>query len=232
MSDILNRKSPLVPMEDVARFIRQLSHDLRNHLNAAELQAAFLGEVAADAETKDEVKRLRAMLGHFGDNLQQVTAALADIKLIAMPYGAADFMEDLQQKLTAERPEESAAIEWKVNVGAATLQIDPQILQPAFLELFANAFTHTRGSGPLQASMEADGNHATFVLEEPKSDFAGTTEAWGQRPFTSIKHGHYGLGLPRVFRIIEAHGGEIRAEYDAARSVLRTTVVLPLSRES
>jgi hypothetical protein len=30
-----------VAMPDVARFVRQLSHDLRNHLNAAELQSAF-----------------------------------------------------------------------------------------------------------------------------------------------------------------------------------------------
>ena len=33
-----------VPWVDAARFIRQFSHDLRNHLNAIELQSAYMGE--------------------------------------------------------------------------------------------------------------------------------------------------------------------------------------------
>ena len=34
-------------MPDIVKFIRQLGHDLRNHLNAAELQAAYLAEINA-----------------------------------------------------------------------------------------------------------------------------------------------------------------------------------------
>ena len=49
-----------VPMAVVVRFIRQLSHDLRNDLNAAELQSAFLKEIAEDGESRRaEVQRLR-----------------------------------------------------------------------------------------------------------------------------------------------------------------------------
>ena len=35
---------------DIVRFIRQLSHDLRNHLNAIELQSAYIGELERDEE--------------------------------------------------------------------------------------------------------------------------------------------------------------------------------------
>ena len=38
-----------VSMPDVVKFVRQLAHDLRNHLNAAELQSAYLDEIAEDA---------------------------------------------------------------------------------------------------------------------------------------------------------------------------------------
>ena len=51
-----------VDWNDVVRFMRQLSHDLRNHLNAAELQVAYLNELAESAEMKEEVKRLREMM--------------------------------------------------------------------------------------------------------------------------------------------------------------------------
>ena len=46
-----------VAWTDIVRFVRQLSHDLRNHLNAAELQAVYIGESTGDAEIKEPVRR-------------------------------------------------------------------------------------------------------------------------------------------------------------------------------
>ena len=36
---------PSIPWSRVTKFIRQLNHDVRNHLNAIELQSAFVGEI-------------------------------------------------------------------------------------------------------------------------------------------------------------------------------------------
>src|SRR3954452_14207028 len=88
-----------VAMPVVMKFIRQLAHDLRNHLNAAELQSAYLSEIAENAELRDEIKRLRGMVAQVGLNLQQVTAALSQPPLTEMPYVVGEFIEDLQQKL-------------------------------------------------------------------------------------------------------------------------------------
>ena len=113
-------------MPDVVKFVRQLGHDLRNHLNAAELQSVYLAEIAENPEFKDEVKRLRTMIFEVGASLQRVTSALGAAKLTLMPYGAADLADDLRQKLAADYPDESAKIEWNVQVGEAALRIDPQ----------------------------------------------------------------------------------------------------------
>lgn len=220
-----------VPLADVARFVRQLSHDLRNHLNAAELQSSYLGELSDDAEMKDEVKRLRSMLAEMSASLQRVTQALSAVKLTLMPYEVVNFVEDLRRKLATDFPTETEAIEWKMGGGKAELQIDPQVLQPAFLELFANAFQHERGAGALRATAEMNGAEFTFTLTEPKTNFSGETESWGRRPFSKMKHGHYGLGLPRVLDIIEAHHGKLRARYDSGSASLVTTVVLPLATD-
>ncbi|MEY2490923.1 MAG: hypothetical protein QOC70_2865, partial [Verrucomicrobiota bacterium] len=169
-------------MPDVVKFVRQLSHDLRNHLNAAELQSAYIAEIAADPELKEEVKRLRAMISEVGASLQRVTSALGAARLTLMPYNAADFVEDLRQKLAAGHPEESGKIEWRVQLGDATLQIDPQSLQPALVELFANAFRHDRAEGVI--SVEARPENARFMLtiREPKRSFERSTENWGREP--------------------------------------------------
>ena len=217
-----------IPMPDVVRFVRQLSHDLRNHLNAAELQSAFLNEIAEEAEVKQEVQRLRAMLSEMGTSLQRLTTSLAEIRLTEMPYPATAFIEDLQQKLATQKPEQSSAVDWNVQADGATLNIDPQVLQQAFLELLANAFLHERGDGQIVANAEARDGKFHFVLREPKPAFSGSIETWGKQPFRKVKHGHYGLGLPRVRSIIQAHRGEFTAQYDQPSSSLITTVVLPL----
>ena len=53
-------------MRTMVGFVRQLSHDLRNHLNAVELQTAFLNELAETPELKEELQRLREMLSEMG----------------------------------------------------------------------------------------------------------------------------------------------------------------------
>jgi signal transduction histidine kinase len=216
---------------DIVRFVRQLSHDLRNHLNAAELQAAYIGELAGDGELKEEIKRLRATIGRLGAILQKLSADLGQIKPSFMPYRAADFVEDLRQKFTHDFPNESAVVDWHVQPGDATLNVDPQLLQQALLELFDNAFQHERGQGPVAATARIDNDRFVFTLREPKVRFELATENWGREPLQRISQGHYGLGLNRVRAIVEAHGGKLRAHYDPTESVLLTTITIPLSAE-
>lgn len=216
-----------VPMPDVVRFVGQLSHDLRNHLNAAELQSAYINEVAQEAELKGEVKRLRGMLSEMGASLERLATALSDVTLTEMPYEAAIFVEDLRAKVVAQFPEQSAGIDWEVNLGNESLVIDPQLLQEAMLELFANAFQHERGEGRIAASASIEAQKFVFTLREPKKAFSASTQEWGRQPFRSVKHAQYGLGLARVRSIVEAHQGQLSALYDASFATLVTTVTLP-----
>ena len=218
-----------VSLPDVVKFVRQLAHDLRNHLNAAELQSAYLAEVAEEPELKEEIKRLRTMVSEVGANLQSLTAALSQPRLTEMPYSAADFVGDLQQKLAAEHPDESTKVQWNAQMEDASLQIDPQVLLPALTELFANAFRHNRGEGVISIEARIDGESFLFTLREPKQSFERSTENWGREPMQSVSQGHYGLGLHRTRSIIEAHRGQINARYDSRSSSLITTVVLPLA---
>ena len=221
-----------VSMPTVVRFVRQLSHDLRNNLNAAELQSAYLKEIAEDAEVKSEIQRLRAMLSEMGASLQKLTALLAPPKLNELTYGSSDLMEDLRAKAAMEFPEESAAFEWDTAGDAAILNIDPHLILDAFLELLRNALRHGRGEGPISVSGKASGGEFVITLREPKAAFDSSTENWGREPFRAVKHGHYSLGLHRARNIVEAHQGSLKAQYDGRDSVLVTTVVLPVADAS
>jgi K+-sensing histidine kinase KdpD len=223
-SDLLS-----VPWIDTVRFVHQLTHDLRNHLNAIELQSAYISELDASAELKGEIKRLREMISGLTAVLQKLSG-LGEVKPNLISYQASDFVEDLRKTIAHEFPKESAEITWDIQTGGAMLNVDPQLLQQAFSEVFANAFQHDRGKGALVAAARIDGKRFVFTLREPKTRFESSTENWGREPFRRITRGHYGLGLNRVRVIMEGHGGEMHAEYDPKGSTLLTTLTLPNAR--
>ncbi len=224
-SDLLS-----VPWIDTVRFVHQLSHDLRNHLNAIELQSAYISELDASAELKGEIKRLREMISGLTAVLQKLARGLGEVKPNLISYRASEFVEDLRKAIAHEFPKESAEITWDIQAGDAMLNVDPQLLQQAFSEIFDNAFQHDRGKGALVAATGIDGKRFVFTLREPKARFQSSTENWGREPFRKITHGHYGLGLNHVRFIMEAHGGEMHAEYDPKGSTLLTKLTLPLAR--
>ena len=221
-------ESPSVPWPDMVKFVRQLSHDIRNNLNAAELQSAYLAELAEEGEMKTEVQRLREMVSQIGTSLQRLTAGLSQANPNLIPYPAADFVEDLKQKLAKEYPDNAAKVSWDVQLKDATLQVDPQLVQQAFLEIFSNAFQHERNIKSITAKAYIDKNRFVFELREPKARFELSTENWGREPLRNVSQGHYGLGLNRARSIAEAHGGDFRGEYDRKTSTLITTMTLPI----
>jgi K+-sensing histidine kinase KdpD len=214
----------------MVKFVRQLSHDIRNNLNAVELQSAYLAELAQDPELKNEIQRLREMTSGIGVNLQRLTAGLSQITPNCISYPAADFVQDLKQKFATEQPDNASKVTWDVQLKEGNLQIDPQLMQQALLELFTNAFQHERNVKSITAKAYVDNDHFVFQLHEPKARFESSTENWGFEPMRNVSQGHYGLGLNRVRAIAEAHGGDFRADYDRKTSMLTTTMRLPLSK--
>lgn len=225
-----NQSDINVSWDNIVRFLRQLSHDLRNDLNAVGLQAAFVSELTGDdAELKEEVKNLRALISKLAVTLEGISSAVGQVSPNMMPYRVSDFIEDVRQKIANNFPAESAAINWENQTSDAMVSIDPQLLQFALLEIFRNAFQHERGEGALTASARINHEKFIFTLTEPKARFEISTANWGREPIGKVRQGHYGLGLNRVRVILEAHDGELRAQYDPKASELITTITLSIS---
>jgi K+-sensing histidine kinase KdpD len=202
----MSQYDPSVPWPQVEKFIGQLNHDLRNHLNAIELQSAFLGEIVQTDEARNEIKRLREMTAEMNARLH------------------------LRARVTAKHREDAAAIEWQVSLGKEELEIDPQLVLAAFEELLENALNHERGEGPLVFAADGDGAFIKFTLREPKKNPPASIDDWGARPFAEMRHGHYALGLFRARSIFAAHDGTLQASFDPASGTLLTVVRLPRAK--
>jgi len=221
-----------IPWADTSHFIRQLSHDLRNDLNAIELQSTYISELEKTEELKGEIKRLRQMVSNLASTLQHLSRAVGEIAPNPIPYRASDFIEDLRSHIEHDLPKESAEITWDIQLGDAMLNIDPQLLQEVFSELITNAFRHDRGKGPIMAAAKIADARFLFTFHEPKSRFDSPTQNWGREPLRKITLRHYGLGLNRARAIVEAHGGKLHAQYDPNVSALITTLTLPVAGKS
>lgn len=218
-----------VPWADTVRFVRQLSHDLRNDLNALELQSAYIAELTQDQELQTEIKRLREVVSGLNSTLQRISRAVGEVTPNMVSYRAAEFLADMRTEIERRFSNKGDQINWNVQLQDVMLHVDPQLLQEALVELFANAFRHHRGNGPLLARAEINSDCFLFTLHEPKPGFDSATQNWGREPLRYISQRHYGLGLNRVRAIVEAHGGELQAEYDSKASRLITMLRLPVS---
>jgi K+-sensing histidine kinase KdpD len=217
-----------VTWENIVRFVRQLSHDLRNDLNAAELQAAYLDEIGTDSEIKTEIRRLREMLARTAGHLQKLSARVVQPQPHMIEYRASELLEDVRAKIERELGN-AAAVKWAIQPSDAVLNVDPQLLQEGLLELFTNAFRHDRDTAePVIATAKIDNGQFVLTLDEPKGQFDAQVENWGREPLRNASPGHYGLGLNRARVIVEAHGGELHAQHARNQSILRTTVTLPV----
>jgi two-component system, OmpR family, sensor histidine kinase KdpD len=217
-----------VPWSDTVRFVRQLSHDLRNDLNAIELQSAYITELTQDQELQTEIKRLREVVSGLNSSLQRLSRAVGDVTPNMISYRAPEFLADMRTEIEREFSNRSAEINWNLQIEDVMLRVDPQLLQEVFVELFANAFQHDRGNGALLANARIGNDRLLFTLHEPKPAFDSATQNWGREPLRKISPRHYGLGLNRVRAIVEAHGGELEAHYDPKGSALVSTVTLPV----
>ena len=218
-----------VPWSDAVRFVRQLSHDLRNDLNAIELESAYIAELTQDQELQSEIKRLREATSGLNSTLQRLSKAVGEVTPNMISYRADEFLADMRTEIGRKFSNKNDEINWNVQLRDVMLHVDPQLLQEVFVELFANAFRHNRGNGPLLARAEISGHRFLFALHEPKQGFDSATQNWGREPFRHVSQRHYGLGLSRVRAIVEAHGGKLQAEYDSKASRLITMLILPAS---
>jgi len=220
-----------VPWENFVKFVRQLSHDLRNQLNAAELQSALIGELTSDEELKTEARRLREMGSQLGVTLQGLSTLVAEPRPTLLPYTVQDFINDIEKKIGDEFPGKGSTVTWDISSPEATLNIDPQLIGWAAVELFRNAFRNDKAGDELHVKASVADRRFTFCIREPKTGGEIDPSEWMQ-PLQKVSHGHYSLGLRRARNIIAAHGGELTTSFDPASRMLISTISLPLSTES
>lgn len=218
-----------VPFDRVATFIRQVTHDVRNNLNAMDLQAAYVVELVNDPEAVEEVRRIRSHIQQAAKQLQALSGNFWVAAPNLVTYSAKIFVEDLQDRLAKMHPDHAPKVNWTVNLGEKMVSLDLEMIFAAISEVFKNAFQFKEGDAPIEARVRDEEGKFVVELMEPKSTVPSDPERWGREPFLSSRRGAYGLGLYRARRIFAEHAGELRFSHDSGRNLLSSKIVLPFA---
>ena len=219
-----------VPWPQVERFVGLFTHDVRNGLNALELQLTFLGEVSEDPDAKEEVKRMRSSVADLTRQLQAVRLATSAPNPRAFSYPAADFAEDLRERFDRQHADSTARVRWEIASGTGSVEVDPELSMAAVLELLANALFHAVEGSPVRVHAACDAAAMELAIHQTLAAAPqASPQEWGRTPLASSRRDGYGLGAFRARRIIESQGGTLRFAYSEADQTLVTTVTLPVA---
>jgi K+-sensing histidine kinase KdpD len=206
-----------VPWTKIATFVLQLSHDLRNDLNALSLEAALLKEFVTDPDAVTSANRIQSQLRDIAQRLKDLSGRFI------LPAANPSVISINELAAELQRATGSISIEWLETEGTGSVNTDPALLSRAFVELATNAAERGKGGAKPQARLRATSSEAVLILREP-----GTPSyEWPETPFAAVRGGHYGIGLPIAAAILRGLGAQIdRANED---DWFETRITLPVA---
>jgi signal transduction histidine kinase len=221
---------PDIPFTRLIKFVRQVTHDVRNGLNAIDLQAAYLGELAGEGELGEEAGKMRQMIAHVTADMQELSARFAELRPVIMECPVEDFLLGLKEAVDQEFGNQAKRVVWESKMGKEEVEMDYTMLSNALMELVRNAIYFREGDQAVHFTASDEGGKATFEVRQKRSQPDTKTEKGGKAPLDSNRRGGYGLGLFYVRRIMDTLRGELDIGYDAKAGELRARVSLPLKK--
>lgn len=201
-------------------FIGAVSHDLRapvRHLRG------YLGILRRRAEQRlsDDDRRLLDILDGAAGRLAQMIDELLDLSRTSqtvLRVQPVDLNAVVRRAWTNLAPEtEARRIDW-VTGALPTVPGDPDLLRLAFENLLGNAIKYTAGRAQarIEVGVKREGHDWVVFVQD---DGVGFDPRYTHRLFGAFQRLHddkefqgIGMGLVNVRRIIERHGGTVRAE--------------------
>lgn len=193
-----------------------LAHEIRNPLNAVNLQLKLLerrlAQVNADEgllepgrRVQDEVNRLARLLREFLMFARPGYLSTQEVDLSELVRHVAK----LEQPVAAQA---SVSLELDLPDDPVLLQADSEKLQQIIVNLLNNALDAVGSGGQVVLAVrpEEDGVHLVVSDDGPGIDAQQISRVF--EPFFSTKSGGTGLGMAIVHSLVSLHGGRIDLE--------------------
>ncbi len=218
-----------VPLERVARFVRQLTHDVRNGLSAVDLETAFIAEISADEEVLAELHKLREMIAETAKMLRRVSQYFHPIAAHPIQWSAATVMQEIQKTAEIEFPDEEVGFENRFQT--ESVEIDLQLTLTIVLSVLRNALQFRRDESPITVTGTVFNGKPAIEILERRVENPIPPAQWGTEPLLSTRPGGYGLELYQARQIVAEQGGSLDIEPSGEQLLTRLTLPIEAPKE-
>lgn len=213
----------------VGQMLAQITHEVRNPLNAMSLNAEMLAEELErlDPEGRTEARELLATVSGEIERLTQVTAHYLQLarrpRATLAPEDLSELIDDVVRLVQAEL--DRAGVEMRLSCERLPPQrVDGNQLRQALLNVLRNAVE--AGGRALTLSLREEGGEVRLSLMDNGPGMTPEEVDRAFDPFFSTKASGTGLGLAITRQILEDHGGRIEV-VSAPGHGATVTLVLP-----
>jgi signal transduction histidine kinase len=210
----------------VGRISAQITHEIRNPLNAIGLNAELLAEELEAGKAPEEARQLVDAISREVDRLNGVAEEYLTFARLPRPsLGRMDLNEVVGSLLGFLAPELKAAgveVVRELAPGALGVRADEGQLRAVFLNLLRNSREAMPGGGRVTVRTRRSGEAVEAEVADTGGGIPPEVVTRIFEPFYSTKERGTGLGLAFVHQVLTEHGGTIRCESAAGRGTTFT----------
>jgi len=204
-----------------------VAHEVKNPLagiaGAIQIIGGRLPEASPD---RPIVREVLARIAALDDSVK-------DLLLFARPRMPQRVPMPLHAALEAtasllRRDPQAAGMAIRLPDADATVLADPEQLRPVFLNVLLNAAQAQHGTGEVAITLESRGGLVLLGFTDRGPGVPAEVRERIFEPFFTTKHRGTGLGLAIARRVLELHGGHIKAQFPPEGGT-RIEIALPLA---
>ena len=219
-------------------FVANVSHELKTPLTAIR---GFAETLALELATDGQHGKFADTIRTNAERMQRLVDDLLDLSKIESggwtPSPVQLRLEDAVGDAIAPLRDEAAAkgVTISLELGPKTLTADAMAVRQIVTNLVENAVRYTASGGSVTVFARNEGNDVVLGVRDTGSGIAAEhlprifERFYRADPARSRAGGGTGLGLAIVKHLVEAHGGNVRAESQVGRG---TTITMVLPRAS
>jgi len=234
--DLLRQREDALRQRD--EFLAMLAHELRNPLAPIRNAAYLLGTIASPdalfAKCRLMIEKQARHMTRLVDDLLDVSRL--ELGKVGLHLQSVDLNEIAAAAVEASMPITSLhrhAVRLHPRAGSVRVQADPTRLEQVVGNLIANAAKFTPPGGAIDVETSIEGGDAMVAVQDngmgirPEA-LDSIFDLFRQESVTSARaEGGLGIGLTLVRRLMELHGGSVRALSEGLGHGARFEIRLP-----
>ena len=210
-----------------------VAHEIRNPLNAMgmglqRLKREFLPQ---DESKKEEYISFMELIlketRRVNEIIEQFLTLSRPFQLNLRESSLQDLLKNLITLFQEEASSERITLQADIPSDLPSVQIDPERLTQAFINIMKNGMQAMEQGGILRIESKPLKGRVEVIISDSGSGIPTEQMAKIFNYYYTTKEKGVGLGLPLAHRIIEAHGGQLKIE-SRVQCGTRVTVMLPI----